>query len=322
MINRLPRFPRVISLKAAMASAIVATAFIVSGSVNHAQSLSYTKGQPVAPAFEGWENGPDGTFLMVFGYMNENWEEELDIPIGPDNNFDLLGADQGQPTRFLPRRNRFIFKVQVPKDFGNKELVWTLTSRGVTKKAWASLRQDYFIDSVVVASETGALGAGSSNPTLRANKAPVVKIDGEKKRGAKIGEKLALSVLVTDDGVPKAPGQGNPVPPEAALARRMNIPPYRPTVAKMLGLHQKWFVYRAPAGAKVTFDPPQIKAWEDTRTGANSPWAPVWIAPPIPADNKYLATVTFDTPGTYILKSRADDGLATGDDELTVTVTK
>ena len=320
MTIRLPRVSRAATLKTAMASAIVVAGFILSGSINHAQSLSYTKGQPVAPAFEGWENGPDGTFLMVFGYMNENWEEELDIPIGPDNNFDQLGADQGQPTRFLPRRNRFIFKVKVPKDFGNKELVWTLTSRGVTKKAWASLRQDYFIDNVVVASETGALGAGSSNPTLRANKTPIVQIQGEKKVNAKVGEKLPLSVLVTDDGVPKAPGQGNPMPNETQLARRMNIAPYRPTVAKMLGLHQKWFVYRAPVGAKVVFDPPQVKAWEDTRTGANSPWAPVWIAPPLPADNKWQANVTFDTPGTYLLRSRADDGLATGDDELTVTV--
>jgi len=29
-----------------------------------------------------------------------------------------------------------------------------------------------------------------------------------------------------------------------------------------------------------------------------------------------------NTPGTYVLRARADDGLATGDGELTVTVTK
>ncbi len=73
----------------------------------------------------------------------------------------------------------------MPKDFGQKELVWTLKTNGVTEKAYASLKQDYFIDNVVIASETGALGAGSSNPTLRANKAPVVTIDGEKKRTAR-----------------------------------------------------------------------------------------------------------------------------------------
>ncbi len=51
--------------------------------VASAQSLSYTKGQNVAPAYEGWENGADGAKYFVFGYMNRNWEEEIDIPVGP-----------------------------------------------------------------------------------------------------------------------------------------------------------------------------------------------------------------------------------------------
>ena len=55
------------------------------------------------------------------------------------------------------------------------------------------------------------------------------------------------------------------------------LPPTRITVGKNLGLHVSWFVYRGPG--TVTFDPPQVKAWEDTRAGANSPWAPLWSAP-------------------------------------------
>jgi hypothetical protein len=274
----------------------------------------------VIPAFEGWETNPDGTFNMLFGYMNENWEEEVLVPVGAANGFEPLAADQGQPTRFLPRRNRFIFKVKVPKDFGQKELIWTLTANGVTQKAYATLRPDYFIDNVVVASETGALGAGSSNPTMRANKAPVVTVEGDKTRTVKVGEPLQLSMVVTDDGVPRAPGQGQPRPNDAGIATRMNRPPVRLTVGKSLGLHAKWFAYRGPGA--VSFDPPQIRAWEDTRAGANSPWAPVWIAPPLPADNRWSATAVFDTPGTYVLRARADDGLATTDGELTVTVTK
>ena len=52
--------------------------------------------------------------------MNRNWEEELDIPIGPDNNFDVGGPDLGQPTHFLPRRNRFVFRVRAPQGFTEK----------------------------------------------------------------------------------------------------------------------------------------------------------------------------------------------------------
>ncbi|HEY6372714.1 MAG TPA: hypothetical protein VIX37_19200, partial [Candidatus Sulfotelmatobacter sp.] len=44
------------------------------------------RGQDVTPAFEGWIANPDGTFTLYFGYMNRNYEEELDIPIGPNNN--------------------------------------------------------------------------------------------------------------------------------------------------------------------------------------------------------------------------------------------
>ena len=53
--------------------------------------------------------------------MNRNWEEEIDVPVGPDNNIQPGGPDQGQPTHFQPRRNRFMFRVRVPKDFSEKE---------------------------------------------------------------------------------------------------------------------------------------------------------------------------------------------------------
>src|SRR5258708_2824975 len=81
--------------------------------------VQYATGQNVAPTFEGWERNPDGTFSMVFGYLNRNYEEEVDIPIGPANQI-LMGGeaygDRGQPTHFYPRRQRFLFRVVVPKE--------------------------------------------------------------------------------------------------------------------------------------------------------------------------------------------------------------
>ena len=326
----------------------------------HAQSLSYTSGQPVFPAYEGWEEGPDGAKYFLFGYMNRNWEEEVDVPVGADNGFDRGGADQGQPTHFLPRRNRFVFRVPVPADFTEQsELIWTLTANGRTVKAYASLRPDYKVDDVAKASETGALGAGASSPTIRANKPPIVKIEGSHTVAAKVGQPVSLVATVTDDGVPKAitqeqlaeafrararaasgtlEGAGNSTPanpppaagtpgtpaaiPAATSAARTNpalAPPSRATVGKNLGLHVSWFVYRGPG--KATFTPAQIKPWEDTRAGANSPWAPLWFAPPLPADGKLVTEVTFSEPGTYTLRALADDGALTGGEDLTVTVT-
>ena len=313
--------------------------------VASAQSLSYNSGQSIAPAYEGWEEEPDGSKYFLFGYMNRNWEEEPDIPIGPANSFSPGNPDQGQPTHFLPRRNRFTFRVKVPAGWTEKEeLIWTITSpNGKTEKAWASLRLDYKVDDVVKASETGALGAGSSSPEIRANKPPVVAIEGSKTLTAKVGQTVELVAKMTDDGVPRRRQGGTPqgggsavgrtdapADPAAAAAaaaqaqqrimRLATAPPTRITVGKNVGLHLSWFVYRGEGD--VTFEPNQIKPWEDTRAGANSPWAPLWIPPALPADGRIPVKVTFSEPGTYVLRALADDGALTGGDNVTVTVTK
>jgi hypothetical protein len=311
-----------------------AFASVLSFSVG-AQQLSYTKGQNISPAYEGWEQASDGSKYFLFGYMNRNWEEEIDVPVGAENGFSVGGADQGQPTHFLPRRNRFVFRVKVPSGFSEKdELIWTLTTHGKTEKAYATLRPDYIVDDVVKASETGALGAGTSSPEVRGNHPPSVHIQEVKARTVKIGEPLTVVSDVKDDGIPK---RRQPSPALlAAAAQRLAAdpvlaaqvrnpamsPPSRITVGKNLGLHVSWFVYRGPVGGKATFDPPQVKAWEDTRAGANSPWAPVWAAPKIPDDGLLPVQVTFSEPGTYVLRCRADDGALVADDEVTIIVTR
>jgi plastocyanin len=355
---------------------VILFALVLLQSHASAQSLSYTKGQNVAPAYEGWEQTADGTKYFLFGYMNRNWEEEIDVPVGRDNGFNVGGdrgagapavadrgvgapavdLDQGQPTHFLPRRNRFIFRVRVPNGFTEKdELIWTLTTRGKTEKAYASLRADYIVDDVVKASETGALGAGTSSPEVRSNRAPTVRVEEVKARNVKIGEALTLVTEVKDDGIPKPRDPSRVAAAQARAAAQTSTgtaaaqasggtsaaqassgatsggaatpprnpamsPPTRVTVGKNLGLHVSWFVYRG--AGKVTFDPPQIKAWEDTRAGANSPWAPLWAAPKLPPDGKEEVHVTFDAPGTYVLRCRADDGALVADEEITITVVR
>jgi hypothetical protein len=292
-----------------------AAAALLLSAASLASAQSYTSGQPVYPAYEGWEQNTDGSFNLVFGYMNDNWQEELNVPAGADNSLQPGGPDQGQPTHFLPRRNRFIFRVHVPKDFGAKEIVWSLTTHGKTEKAYGTLRPDLVIENVDIMSETGALGAGTSSPELRADKPPVVVIEGSKTRTVKVDEPIELVTTVTDDGIPKV----RKFPPER-IHGAMLQPPSRPTVNKNLGLHLAWFVYRG--AGRASFEPTQIKIWEDTRAGANSPWAPIWVAPPVPEDGKYTVKVTFAEPGTYTLCARADDGALTTDEMLTINVTR
>jgi len=139
--------------------------------------FTYSSGQVVSPAYEGWRQNEDGSFTMLFGYMNANWLQEFDVPIGPDNNIEPGGPDQGQPTHFYPRRNPFLFTIRVPKDLGAKELIWSLTTNGKTEHAYASLKNDYMIDNQVISTEVGGDG-GSLRDELRTNIPPELKVEG------------------------------------------------------------------------------------------------------------------------------------------------
>src|SRR5688500_14049898 len=226
--------------------------------------LTYSRGQRVSPAFEVWEKHAAGSFNMMFGYMSRNWEEEVHVPVGPDNNISPGLPDQGQPTHFLPRRNRFVFKVRVPADWGKKELIWTLTTKGKTERAYASLREDSLVDNIVQASEQGALGAGISSPAIRANTAPELTIDTGERR-AQVGQPLTLIALAKDDGVPRpryGPDSREAERSAAARARATNStpalvprgtmtfdpaaqrPPSAITVGSQTGLRHSCFVYR------------------------------------------------------------------------------
>lgn len=305
------------------------------------QMLSYSRGQTVSPAFEGWEKNEDGSFNMLFGYMNRNWEEEVDVPVGAENSFSPGEPDRGQPTHFLPRRNRFVFKVRVPADWGKKELVWTLTTKGKTERAYATLREDSLVDNLVQASEQGAIGAGISSPEIRANVAPELTLDGGDRR-AQVGQPLTLVTIAKDDGVPRprfgpdsrearliaeARARATTGTPPAPTPRgtmtydpAAQRPPSAITVGSQTGLRHSCFVYRG--AGRVTFTPTQAKVWEDTRAGANSPWAPRWMAPAIPPDGKYTVAVTFQDPGTYTIRCMASDGALNTPKDVVVTVSK
>ena len=266
-----------------------------------AQPVRHATGQEVVPAYEGWERNPDGSFNLVFGTMNRNWEEALDIPIGPANNVEPGGADQGQPTHFLPRRNRFLFRVHVPADFGEKELIWTLTSpNGKTKTAYASLHPDYYIDDMILQRNSGA----PTEDWILTNKAPKLELPGGTTRAVAAGQPLTLTAVAKDEGVPE----------RVALAPR----PTGVTTVAARGLRVAWFVYRG-AGT-VTFEPEQFQVWEDRRVGANSPWAPGWGSPPLPPDDEWVVQAKFSEPGTYVLRCLAHDGGLMTSEDITVVV--
>ena len=258
------------------------------------ESYSYATGQNIVPVYEGWEQNPDGSFNLVFGYFNRNWEEAIDIPPGPNNNIDPGGPDWEQPTRFFPRRSRFVFRIRVPANFGEQELVWTLTSNGKTERAYATLIPEYLIDNLIIMANNG-MGT-ALDQTLQGNEAPTLQVEGGAARTARVGQPVTLTAFVSDDDVPSPRGL-----PASSPGRPGTI-----TAIGSRGLRVSWFVYRG--SGRVTFDPPQTKVWADTREGANSPWAPGWSPPPVPEDGRWVVRATFANPGTYVLQCLAHDG--------------
>jgi hypothetical protein len=318
-----------------MTKVAVALVVLLCAGVASAQTrFSYNSGQPLEPAYEGWMQNKDGSYTLYFGYMNTNWQQEFDIPIGPENSFSPGNPDMGQPTHFYPRRNPFLFTIQVPKDFGAKEIVWTLTANGVTRKAFGSIKSDYLIDPQVISTEVGGENGSLAND-LKTNLPPDLKVEGALTRTVKVGQPLSLAAMAGDpdnlpprrDGKPQ-PGVKKSARPEgtARQGAPANSPAvvYRPPVAVVAsagpGLHLSWIVYRGKA-ANVKFTPDQMKTWMDTRAYGNSMWSPPYEIPVPPADGKWATEAVFSEPGTYVLRAVASDGSLFTYENVTVTVT-
>ena len=289
----------VVRLLLALAGALAATTVV--GAQSSAES-----GRFISPVYEGYTENPDGSYDLLFGYYNRNWAEEIDVPVGPDNTIEPGGPDQGQPTHFFPRRNQFVFRIRVPADFGDKEVVWTLTTHGVTARAYATLRTEYAVDDTVMQANFGGGGVAGFRSDTFGNVRPSLEVEGETTRVVSAGEPVTLHAVANDDGKP----QRRALPAGSAS--------FLPNAAT--GLRLSWFRYRGPGG--VTFDPPQTKVWEDYRPGGNSPWSPGWEPPPIPPKNRWEVRVTFSEPGTYVLRCVAHDGGLQTYEDVTFEVTR
>jgi len=246
----------------------------------------FSRGQDVVPSFDGWIRNADGTFTMVFGYFNRNIEEELVIPVGPENKLEPGLPDQGQPTYFLPRRHAWIFRVRVPADWGaGKELVWTLTSHGRTEKAYGSLQPDEEILERQIMTR-GNLSPGLDDP----NKPPSVSIAPV--QGASVAQPLALTALVTDDGLPR------PRVPKARPAVNTGKAQTNSAEARArIGLNVTWLQYGGPA--KVTFDD----------AGAI-----------LVSNGQAVTKAHFSQPGVYVLRATANDGELSTTSDITIRV--
>jgi len=251
------------------------------GGTGVSAQIQYAVGQDVAPAFEGWQQNPDGTYSFFFGYLNRNFEEQVDVPIGPNNNVEP-GGDRGQPTHFYPRRQRFVFKVTVPKDWDKQQrVIWTLTSHGRTDQAKGWLQPEWELNDEVISENNGGgvLEGGNEPPAITGSSAETVTLPNT----------LTLTLTATDDGIPK--------PRQRRTTTTNNTSGDRPRRDR--GLLIKWILYRGPG--TVRFDPD---------TSPDSYGQPV----------TFTSKVTFSAPGNYVLQAIASDGQLSTTHNVNVTV--
>jgi hypothetical protein len=275
--------------------------------------FKFNTGQGITPIFEGWSHNPDGSFEMWFGYYNKNYVEVLVLPVGPANTLAPGLSDRGQPTVFGTRIKRKQFHVTVPSDWARRELIWSVTVRGVTEKAVAWLQPEWEIDPVYA-------GKFRDAESLK-NTPPVLTVDVPTSIG--VADSLKLTATVVDDGLPKTAAQqgmgggarSNDPPTLKALPDQPEIPVNVPSVAprgRGAGgggggggaaaagprLSVNWIVWRGPADVKFAAATTPIKDQKEPAT----------------------TTASFTMPGTYVLRATANDGELTVQKYVTVTV--
>ena len=256
--------------------------------------IKFASGREIVPYYEGWIRNPDDSFDLIFGYYNRNQEQELVIPAGPENSVMPGGPDRGQPTYFLAKRQARMFRLRVPRDFGDKAITWSLTANGHTEKVIAKLIPAYEkSERMILTNNSTGTVFGEDDP----NKPPTITTSPTLSAG--VNTPVTLMATVTDDGLPKprpvpAPKPAAPTSPEQARFQSQRNSSGGRT--QLVGTRVTWLEYRGPG--KVTFESPTVQVVGDKAT----------------------TNARFSVPGTYTLFATATDGKLSTRTQVFVTL--
>ena len=231
-------------------------------------------GDSVTGAFEGWYYNPDGSRSFLVGYYNRNSQQELDIPIGPNNRIEPGGPDMGQPTHFLAGRQWGMFAVNAPKEFKPADsFVWTIVANGQSTSIPLRLTPDY------VMSPFSEIAVGNTPPVLKfdpAGKAfqgPLANLASATAMTATVSAALPLPLWVSDD---MKYTSGTNAPPSGSRSP----------------VSVRWSKYRGPGAVAFDKARPELQKLP----GGAAPFSA-----------KADATAKFAEPGDYVLHVTGND---------------
>ena len=236
-------------------------------------------GDLVGPMFNGWIRNPDDSVTMIFGFVNRNREEIVDIPLGPNNFIEPAMFDGAQPTHFpvysrpgfVGIQERGAFAVTLPPEMADTEVVWTIKHQG----------HNYSVPgrttSTAYEMSAGEQALGSLNPSIRFTADGEVATDREgiyaKKMTASVGKPLTLTAFAQDRG---------------------NREDYEELEQLIFPLGTEWIMHQGPA--KPDFSVEKVTGRERAQAGeGKSEWTTV------------QTEATFWEPGEYIIRLRVDN---------------
>jgi len=233
-------------------------------------------GQSITGVFEGWFRNADGSFGLLFGYLNRNLQEEVDVPVGANNRIEPGGPDRGQPTHFVAGRMWGNFTIKVPADFGTGKLTWTIVANGKSTVIPASLKADWELSPFVDATDNTP--PFISFQSFDRN-GPMVQGPGglTTSKETTVGQPLAVTVWAADDNV-VSPGTRAPKVPVSLT----------------------WTEFRGPGPVSFSEAKPMVEKVEGK------------MPPKATFAGKATTTATFSIPGEYVLQVTANDASGEG----------
>jgi hypothetical protein len=237
-------------------------------------------GDLIGPMFNGWIKNPDNSVTMIFGFVNRNREEIVDIPLGPNNYIEPAMFDGAQPTHFpvykrpgfVGIQERGVFAVTLPPEMADTEVVWTIKHQGFNYSVPGRT------SSTAYEMSAGEQALGSLNPSIRFD------MKGDKvstNREGIYADKLTASV-------------GKPVTLTAYAQDRGNRSDYEEMDQLIFPLGTEWIMHQGPAAPD--FSVAKITGRERAAAGEGmSDWTTV------------QTDATFWEPGEYVVRLRVDN---------------
>ena len=166
--------------------------------------------QPIYPVYDGFHVTDDGVHVISYAYFSHNFDE-VTIPPGAANAFEVAPGDRLQPMTFRPGHHRFQCVMVMGEDFAGG-LRWTLSHAGTTTSTSEDMLQyNWELDNRTVGAVLREADVETAPRGVCLNRSPLVRFlglrrgpDGEPPEvAAAVGAERKLFGSVRDEGLPR-----------------------------------------------------------------------------------------------------------------------